>query len=186
MDDRVNPYAREPAHPIDPAAFGVEVIDTVNCWRLLQRSTFGRFAMEGDDGEPDVLPMNFLVHEGAIYVRSAPGKKLRSIVNHPSVAFEIDGMDVTHYWSVVVRGAADRLSSDEEIDASGVLELRSLSPTPKQNFLRITPRSVTGRRFPRHPRADASADSSRAQTGANPVIDKPVPIPHFPPPRESI
>lgn len=186
MDDPMNPYAREPDVPLDPAALGVEVIDTEQCWRLLQRSTFGRFAMEGDDGAPDVVPMNFHVHDGAIYVRSAPGKKLRSIVEHPSVAFEIDGMDVTHYWSVVVRGVAQRLSLDEEIEDSGVLQLRSLSPTPKHDFVRITPHSVTGRRFPRHHRADVSPESSEVSAAANPIADKPVPIPHFPPPHELI
>lgn len=185
--DQPNPYLARAAASTARADSGVEAIDTVECWRLLQRASIGRFAVEGADGAPDVFPMNYLVREGAIYVRSAPGGKLRSVADRPGIAFEIDGASPTHYWSVVVRGTARRLDDDTEIEASGVLELTSLSPTPKHDFLRITPKTVTGRRFARHHRAvdpaPLAAPESAAPEGSP---DKPEPIPHMPPLRESM
>jgi hypothetical protein len=63
------------------------------------------------------------------------------------VAFEIDGVDNGQRWSVVVRGSAVRLGSDSEIQDTKINQLPTLTPTDKWNYVRITPRTVTGRRF---------------------------------------
>ncbi|AGW41078.1 hypothetical protein O159_09480 [Leifsonia xyli subsp. cynodontis DSM 46306] len=185
-EDLPNPYQKAPGPPPRSAAsFGVVDLDTASCWELVQHGSLGRFAVDGADGAPDVFPMNYLVHEGSVYVRSGPGSKLRSILDHASVAFEIDGEDLGHRWSVVIRVTARRLDSDDEIEAAGVLRLQSWSPTPKQNFIQLTPRTVTGRRFPKMPAGHSAAH--RPPVIAHPTImhdgslDKPLPIPHFPP-----
>lgn len=183
--DRANPYLAHAETAPEPASHGVEELDTVECWRLLQHSSVGRFAVEGPGGIPDVFPMNYLVREGAIFVRSAPGGKLASIAKRPGIALEIDGASALHYWSVVVRGVAHRMSIDAEIESSGVLALASLSPTPKHDFLRITPSSVTGRRFARHHRTVETATTDTEDGLTSPgAVDKPEPIPHIPPLRE--
>lgn len=174
---------------------GIEHLTTTECWRLLESTSLGRLAVEGDKGAPDLFPVNFTVHSGSVFLRSAPGSKLMDIAAHPGVAFEIDGEDPLSHWSVVLRGSAVRLDSDAEIHESGVEKLRSASPTEKHDFVRITPASVTGRRFRKGAAsAPASADPvtttgshepirppergdqrpGRAETG-------PIPIPHFPP-----
>ena len=130
----------------------VEELDTAQCWRLLETVTLGRLAVEGHDGRPDVFPVNYLVHNGNLFIRSAPGAKLRSIAKHPAVAFEIDGETTRYHWSVVMRAAAHRMDTDADIEASGILDLVSSSPTPKDNFIRLMPDTVTGRRFPKRPR----------------------------------
>lgn len=181
-----------------PASSKIEHLTTTECWRLLESSTLGRLAVESTEGTPDVFPVNFTVHSGSVYLRSAPGSKLMVIATHPGVAFEIDGEDPLSHWSVVVKGRAQRLDSDAEIHESGVATLVSASPTAKNDFVRITPISVTGRRF----RKDATPSPATAPpdttTGAHepdrPAEDdqewpgparreptRPVPIPHFPP-----
>lgn len=180
------------------APAGVEELTTAECWRLVETSTLGRLAVEGIDGRPDLFPLNFLVHDGNLFVRSAPGKKLRSITEHPDVAFEVDGVDERFHWSVVIKARAERMDTDADIEASGILELISLSPTPKHNFLRLTPVAVTGRRFPKAaspaptrsaapaaPDVDeqsAKSASPHPPTAAHPDLDdKPNPIPHHAP-----
>ena len=116
-------------------------------WALLARGGVGRLAVRGLDGDPDVFPLNFLVHERRLYIRSAPGTKLQDLTRHPVVAFEIDGDDGAAWWSVVVRGVAKRLAEDTEIVESGITRLASWNPTIKYNYVRITPTTVTGRRF---------------------------------------
>lgn len=90
-----------------------------------------------------------------------------------------------------MKGPAERVTSDAEIRASGIKQLKSWSPTSKHFVLKVTANSVTGRRFSKTPgRADslhafeadaaapesAPADRTRAQ--------RPEPIPHRTPPAE--
>lgn len=177
---------REPQDPpaAERAHASVEELDTAQCWRLLESVTLGRLAVEGHDGHPDVFPVNYLVHDGNLFIRSAPGSKLRSIAKHPAVAFEIDGETTRSHWSVVIRAHAHRMDTDADIEASGILDLVSSSPTTKDNFIRLTPDSVTGRRFPKRPRArtdSAPVPETGSDEPPHRVHQKPEPIPHFAP-----
>lgn len=187
--ERTNPYGGA-QHVTEPIAvsFGVEELDEAECWRLVSQARLGRFAVTASDGMPDVFPMNYLVNDRQIFVRSAAGGKLRSIAARPGVAFEVDGATTTHFWSVVVHGLAHRLDADDEIERSGVLELQSLNPTPKNDFVRLTPSTITGRRFERGVRADNGAPIPQMGAEVAAVIDlhdgswnKPERIPHLPP-----
>jgi nitroimidazol reductase NimA-like FMN-containing flavoprotein (pyridoxamine 5'-phosphate oxidase superfamily) len=125
---------------------GIEELDETTCWQLLSTASLGRLAISTPDG-PDIFPVNYLVKDEAIYFRSAPGSKLVELTEDPVVAFEADGVDDRKRWSVVVRGQALRLSLDTDIEDAGVLELAAMSPAEKWNFVRITPSTVSGRRF---------------------------------------
>ena len=122
-----------------------EILDTDACWDYIAMAAVGRLAVPGQDGQIDVFPVNFLVHDRAIYFRSAPGTKLRDITAHSSVSFEVDGNGRSRSWSVVVKGSAQRLTSDDEITASGVMVLTPASRGDKFNYVRITPREISGR-----------------------------------------
>ena len=177
---------------------GVEHLTTTECWRLLESVSLGRLAVEGPEGIPDVFPVNFTVHSGSVYLRSAPGSKLMDIAARPGVAFETDGQDPLSHWSVVLKGTARRLDSDAEILESGVQNLVSASPTSKHDFIRITPDSVTGRRFRKDAAPSTQQPAPATSTGAHepvrppegeqgwpgserPSTTKPIEIPHFPP-----
>lgn len=184
-DEEQNPYlvGTAQAAATDDGSRHVEKLDTVRCWQLLESVTLGRLAIEGRDGHPDMFPVNYLVHNGNIFIRSAPGTKLKSIAKHPHVAFEIDGETTNYYWSVIVHASAHRLDVDADIEASGVLGLVSVDPKSKENFIRLTPETVTGRRFPKRNRPGMA----RIPLSESPIEGrdarnlKPDPIPHFPP-----
>ena len=164
-----------------------------------EAQSVGRLAVIGVDGLPDIFPVNYTVHDGSLYIRSAPGSKLRATTVRPVGAFEIDGEDPLSYWSVVIRGSAMRVETDSEIRAAGVRTLVSLSPTAKYNYLRVTPVSIAGRRFGKN--SGATADpveeiSKASATGPEPRFlrgptesprrgtssaTQPIPIAHFPP-----
>jgi len=116
------------------------------CWPLLQSQVLGRLAVRTDTGV-DIFPVNYLVHDSAVFFRTAPGSKMMDLTKEPQVAFESDGRTGQRYWSVVMHGAAQRLSSDAEIEESGVMTLRTWSATEKFNYVRIVPTTITGRRF---------------------------------------
>ncbi|MES2170451.1 MAG: pyridoxamine 5'-phosphate oxidase family protein [Actinomycetota bacterium] len=131
-------------HRVDIPA--TEDLGPAECWRLLGTKDLGRLALTAIDGV-DIFPVNYTVNDGLLYFRTAPGKKMIDLTGDPIVAFEADGTANRHRWSVVVRGRAERVNFDIEIETSGVNELKSLSPTTKWNYVRITPSAITGRRF---------------------------------------
>ena len=124
----------------------VEVLSKDECMSLLTAAPVGRLGVSVDGGV-DIFPVNFMVTDLLIYIRSAPGSKLVNITNSSSVAFEIDGSRGRTHWSVVVQGTADRMSFDSEIRKSGVLELSTMTSSAKWNYVRIAPFSISGRRF---------------------------------------
>ena len=129
----------------------VEHLATAECWRLIEARSFGRLAVEGLDGMPDVFPLNYTVHDGSIYISSAPGSKLMAIAVHPVAAFEIDGEDDGFHlecrppW----RGAptGDR-QGDPRVRREGP---RVISPTAKYNYICVTPSIGLGPTIRRSP-----------------------------------
>ncbi|MFH8250218.1 pyridoxamine 5'-phosphate oxidase family protein [Microbacterium sp. B2969] len=184
----------------------VTQLTTAECWRLLEDSRLGRLAVTDSRSAPDLFPVNFTTHEGVIYVRTAQGTKLSRILAHPATALEIDGEDAETQWSVVVRGWAHRVVDGEEFEASGAGVLVSWSPGQKPYAVKITPHTVSGRRFRRsdspgsservrpqadlggaHPTGDNSAtvrraiDDADAQNSRPRRGSRPEPIPHLRP-----
>ena len=124
----------------------LEVLGEEESWHLLASADLARLAVSIDGGV-DIFPINYVVADRVIFFRTAPGSKLMDLTKHPIVALETDGTHNRRRWSVVVKGSAVRLGSDEEIEASGVLSLHSLVPTEKWNYVRISVSSITGRQF---------------------------------------
>jgi Predicted flavin-nucleotide-binding protein len=138
----------------------VEDLSAEECWRLLAAAPLGRLATAVADpatGELslDVFPVNFLIHEDAIFFRTGPGSKLIELTANDKVAFEVDGQAGHAEWSVVVHGRAHRLMMDRDIEESGVLDLDAVHPTDKWNYVRITVDSITGIRFSRRTSHDS-------------------------------
>lgn len=123
-------------------------LSEAECWALLHRSGLGRLATAADS-RADIFPVNYLVHGETLLMRTAPGTKLQQVGDAPNVAFEADGHDADRYWSVVVRGHAKHLTDQARIIQSGALELVSWVPTDKNEFVQITPTSITGRSLER-------------------------------------
>jgi nitroimidazol reductase NimA-like FMN-containing flavoprotein (pyridoxamine 5'-phosphate oxidase superfamily) len=129
----------------------VDDLDVDECWKLLQAQPVGRLAVRTGDGV-DIFPVNFVVTDRKIYLRSAPGAKLVDIAHASGVAFEADGKRRGSRWSVVVHGEAERMSYDTDIQDSGVLDLPTMTSSAKWNYIRIAPVSITGIRFTRSKR----------------------------------
>ena len=126
----------------------VTALSEEECWSALSSARVGRLAVTAEDGA-DIYPVNFIVKDGNLFFRTAPGSKLMAIAHSPAVAMEADGTKLLHRWSVVVRGEAQRLSDEAEIVAAGIDSLDTMTTSEKWNYVRITPTSVTGRSFHR-------------------------------------
>lgn len=117
------------------------------CVSLLRANVLGRIALTVAD-EIDIFPINYVVDDaGRLVFRTAPGTKLAELVIHPTVAFEIDGVAGGELFSVIVKGEAERIERAAEIAELEKLPLKPWVPTVKEQFIRITPTRITGRRF---------------------------------------
>ena len=129
-----------------PAIPEFEELDAAACRDLLGRTNLGRLAVRDGDGV-DVFPVNFVLHDGDVCFRTAPGSKLVRITASPEVAFEADGHGSRYSWSVVIKGRATRLNTDDEIEASGIDHSPTGFPGDKFNYVRIHTEQISGRRF---------------------------------------
>src|SRR5919197_244151 len=98
---------------------------------FLNNQPVGRIASIDKNGYPQVIPMNFVYYDGAIYMHSHPfGEKLDNIRRNPNVGFEVDyhicflpsyyfhpsdaSQADTLYISVVIKGKAEIVHDNEE------------------------------------------------------------------------
>ncbi|WP_291048497.1 pyridoxamine 5'-phosphate oxidase family protein [Herbiconiux sp.] len=131
----------------------VQVLSEQECWQRLSENTLGRLVVNAG-GEIDVFPVNYVVSDGVLYLRTAPGTKLLELTIHPDVVFEIDHVDDRAAYSVVVKGPAEELQQQSEIDTADALPLVPFLPTLKYRWVRIRPATLSGRAFQRGPEPD--------------------------------
>jgi nitroimidazol reductase NimA-like FMN-containing flavoprotein (pyridoxamine 5'-phosphate oxidase superfamily) len=130
-------------------AGSIRQIPESECLELLTSTTVGRIAFVDADGQ-QILPVNFVLIDGDIYLRTLPGGVIDTALSHghDDVAFEIDHHDVFRIgWNVTVRGSASRVEDPATIDA--ILANERLHPWAGGDRLavvKVTPRTIAGRR----------------------------------------
>jgi uncharacterized protein len=129
-----------------PPAF--EDLDNHECWKLLRTVSVGRLAVWVDD-HPDIFPLNYTVDHGTLVFRTGEGTKLGAALGDTPVALEADGVDADSglAWSVVVKGQAAAVQNPEDVLNTVGLLLFPWQAGRKEHFVRVTPDSITGRRF---------------------------------------
>ena len=142
---------------------------------FLNSQPAGRIASIDRDGHPQVIPMNFVYHEGAIYMHSHPfGEKLENIRRNSNVGFEVDqhisflpsyyfhptdaSQADTLYISVVIKGNAKIVvDRDEKAKALNALMekyqkegkyerlLAEMPVVEEVAIIKVTPRNMRGK-----------------------------------------
>ena len=133
----------------------MEVLGEGECWQLLERTVWGRLAVIVGD-HPEVFPVNIACYRKTIVFRLDPGTKLSAALGDADVAFEVDDADVAtrQGWSVLAVGPAVRVGEPRVLAELEDLGLLPWVAGPKADWLRLTPRRVSGRRL----RPDLLAD----------------------------
>ena len=134
----------------------LEHLDEAECMRLIGSGGIGRLCFAGQY-DLTVLPVNYVLHDGAILFRTAPegttDQDLRTGIAHAEyrVAFEVDDFDsrTREGWSVLIQGPAHHLDTDEERAEAGGIGLETWAGGDRDHFIRINPARVTGRRIRR-------------------------------------
>jgi hypothetical protein len=119
------------------------------CLALLASLRVGRLAYVARPGVPDVVPVNYRLHEGDVLVRTGIGPKLQAAERGEVMTLEVDALDAEGHtgWSVVAAGASRRLTP-AQVHAlpEGALP-RTWVLGPRSAVLRIRLSRVEGRRL---------------------------------------
>jgi len=88
-----------------------------------------------DNGEPYVVPINYVLEEGLIYSHSLPGRKLDAMRTHPRVCLQVDQIDDDFHWSSAIAfGNFEELNSPADRRAAlGKLLSRFPNLTPVES-----------------------------------------------------
>jgi nitroimidazol reductase NimA-like FMN-containing flavoprotein (pyridoxamine 5'-phosphate oxidase superfamily) len=119
------------------------------CLVLLATERLGRLGVVVD-GVPLVLPMQFVLDGETVVLLTNKGTKTFH-VPLTSVSFEVDSVDWEKGvgWSVLVQGFGEDISTsiDEQSEHLRSLVTHSWAPPPADRWLKIIPRTITGRRI---------------------------------------
>jgi hypothetical protein len=124
-------------------------ISRVECLQLLASRRVGRLAYVARQGVPDLVPVNYVLHEGHVLVRSGIGPKLQAAERGETMVLEVDDLDdeTQTGWSVVAAGPARRLTVAEVHALPDSVLPRTWADGPRLAVLRIRPSRVEGRRL---------------------------------------
>jgi hypothetical protein len=116
------------------------------CVGLLATGTIGRLAYIARAGVPDIVPVNYVWHDGSVFIRSGPGPKAQAAVRRENVAFEVDAIDEQQHtaWSVVVTGRLREVHPTEPLGAVGP---EPWAEGPRRHLLRLDTKRIDGRRL---------------------------------------
>lgn len=118
-------------------------LDEDECWRLLREHTVGRVVWV-EAGRPHLVPVNFLAHDGVVWLRTAAYTELGRQVDDQRVLFEVDELDpfLESGVSVVVEGRA-RLARRLPTD----VEVRTWVEGSRRTLVEIEATQISGRRL---------------------------------------
>ncbi|NDL59126.1 pyridoxamine 5'-phosphate oxidase family protein [Phytoactinopolyspora mesophila] len=127
---------------------GMTVLSEGECWELLGGAHVARLAAVVGD-ELEVFPINVVVDGHTVVFRTAEGTKLAAATMARQVVIEADDHDrgTGLAWSVVLKGVAERVDDFNRIYQLEELALVPWDERPKQWFVQVTPRQISGRRF---------------------------------------
>lgn len=127
---------------------GLELLTEDQCRQLLAGGEVGRVGITMG-ALPAIFPVNYLVVDGAIVFRTAPGTKMSAAMEGAVVAFEVDDYQLADRsgWSVLAVGPAEVV---DEPDTGFMARLARLEPFvdgTRTAIVRIEPLFLSGRRL---------------------------------------
>ncbi|MFC4590982.1 pyridoxamine 5'-phosphate oxidase family protein [Sphaerisporangium corydalis] len=134
----------------------LEELDAEECLRLISPGGVGRVAFTGSAG-PVVIPVNYTMLGSSVLFRTAFGGPMDEDLSTGvrgvefKIAFEVDHIDAAARkgWSVLIQGAAHRVSSEEELATVSSAAVEPWAGGERRLYIRVDPVRLTGRRIRR-------------------------------------
>ncbi len=124
----------------------VETLSREECLQILRDSPTGCLAL-ATDGAPKLRPVNFVVDDWSIIVRTGEGQILDAALEGRHAAFQVLGTDGFEHTgaSVNVAGKLEALETNEFLLG---LPLRPWASGQRDRFVRLSAAQISGRRIP--------------------------------------
>lgn len=132
---------------IDGARHVSDELNEQQCWELLRSHSTGRFGFVYD-GRVMILPVNYIVHQTAIYFRTSAEGPIGDTASRLNSSFQIDDAraDRSEGWSVLVSGPSSRVDEpDLLMHLWGQVMAEPWAGGDRSLFIRIHAATVTGR-----------------------------------------
>lgn len=125
-----------------------ESLTPVQCRGYLGAGGVGRMVFAGPRG-PEAIPLNYVMLDGDIVVRTGWHSGLIGRTAHTPVSFEVDHLDraLVEGWSVLASGVARVVTTPSELETVRSLGIEPWAGGDKDTYLRITITEITGRRI---------------------------------------
>jgi len=135
-------------HEMEFDSGGLEILAPQECMALLRSTPLGRIVFT-QQALPAIQPVNYALDGQDVIIRTISGSKLSAATTNSVVAFEIDDFDPDEHcgWSVVIIGQARQVSDPHEITTLASLALHPWAPGLRDQYVRIHPEIITGRRI---------------------------------------
>lgn len=122
------------------------------CLRLVAATPVGRLGFVSEEGDPMILPVNHVLADDVVYVRTKIGAKLLAAerLGGEKAVLEVDELDadLERGWSVLVRGRLEPvLDSVEAARLDRLGHHTWADDVLRRSWIRIAPTEVTGRRI---------------------------------------
>lgn len=124
---------------------GLEPLPTPVCEQRLRAGGVGILALVGASA-PILRPVNFVLHERSIVMRTGEGRILESAARGEAASFVVSEIDRFEHtgWSVVVSG---KLTHPEASETLASVPLRAWARAEKQHFVALSIDELSGRRL---------------------------------------
>ncbi len=118
------------------------------CLRLMASVPVGRIIFTRQ-ALPAVELVKFTFDSGDIIIRTDHSGKLAAATRGAVVAFEADNLDADHHvgWSVTAIGQSQEVTDPDEIGRLEQIGLSSWAPGGREQYIRIAPGILNGRRL---------------------------------------
>ncbi len=128
----------------------MEVLSRGECMRLLPMAPIGWISY-CHASHPQLVPVNFLVHQDEVVARTTYGDKLAAAAHELTMSVGVADIDpVTRTgWSVIVTGRARLLGDADDLDLAGITlgPLEAWAPGEKDFYIAIPATEISGRRI---------------------------------------
>lgn len=123
---------------------GLVALSRSECLQLLAGRVIGRLAFVYRGEVPLIVPVNYVLADDAVLIRSGPGPKMQAVERGAVVSFAVDDLDEESHsgWSVVVTGRAERVRGPER---QAEPQPEPWAPGPRSHLIRIPLDRVDGR-----------------------------------------
>jgi nitroimidazol reductase NimA-like FMN-containing flavoprotein (pyridoxamine 5'-phosphate oxidase superfamily) len=133
---------------VQPDQDRLEVLSPDECVRLLRTRSFGRIGLSAD-ALPVVLPVNYVVVDHSVVIRTGKGTRLSAAARNAIVAFEVDDVDRESglEWSVMIQGLATETTARTCAQIADAPELARWIDAVGNRHFSISVDRISGRRL---------------------------------------